>query len=111
MHGLGELARVNEQLDVIRLLDWIAARRTRAGGDNQASHKPFGTYVNYFRTRPLRAEPELHGYLKTELHVRRLPRKVIQPMAKLDLVERERESSLQVTKTTYSGLQEHRIIY
>jgi hypothetical protein len=41
------------------------------------------TYVNYFRTRPLGEEPELHRYLKTGLYVRRLPRKVIQSMARL----------------------------
>jgi hypothetical protein len=42
-------------------MDWTAVRRTRElAGDKQA------TYVNYFQIRPLREEPELHRYLKTE---------------------------------------------
>jgi hypothetical protein len=41
------------------------------------------TYVNYFRTRPLKEEPDLHGYLKAGLYFRRLPRKVIQSVSSL----------------------------
>jgi hypothetical protein len=48
-----------------------AARRTR----ELAATTKQATYVNYFQTCSLGEEPELHRYLKTGLHVRRLPRK------------------------------------
>jgi hypothetical protein len=68
-------------------MDWTAARRTR----ELAVTTKQATYVNYFRTRPLGEEPELHGYLKTELFVRRLPRKVIQSMARFSAEQSQAE--------------------
>jgi hypothetical protein len=91
MEGLREEARVIEELDVSQppdlsmavqcLMDWAAARRTR----ELAVTTKQATCVNYFRTRPLGEEPELHGYLTMGLYVRRLPRKVTQSLAKFRL--------------------------
>jgi hypothetical protein len=53
---------------ILRLMYWTAARRTR---ELVVTTKQT---TDYFRTRPLGEEPELHGYLKTGLHVRRLLR-------------------------------------
>jgi hypothetical protein len=86
MEGLGEKARVIEELGVSRpldlskavqrLMDWIAARAAR----ELAVTTKQATYVNYFRTRPLGEESELHGCQKTGLCVRWML-KVIHSMA------------------------------
>jgi hypothetical protein len=67
---------------VQRLMDWTAARRTR----ELAVTTKQATYVSYFPTRPLGEEPELHGYLKTGLYDRQLPRKVTNQWLNFGLV-------------------------
>jgi hypothetical protein len=74
MEGLGEKARVIEELGVSRprdlskavqrLINWIAARAAR---ELAVTTKQATSYVNYFRTRPLGEESELHGCLKAGL--------------------------------------------
>jgi hypothetical protein len=100
MAGLGEEVRVIEELGVSQPPDRSKAvqpcsdgldkenKRTDKRQENKrttarrarelAVTSKQATYVNYFRTRLLGQEPELHGYLKTGFCVRLLPRKVIQ---------------------------------